>query len=131
MVNQVLRRDRGALEVGIVDIFARVTFGAAGAPTLDTTQSKGVTSITKNATGDYTVKLADGYQKLLAVKHTFDTSGAAGAAPAAPSMWVKAQTLNASGGSTVQVVLNAAGVATSPASGEAVMFHIVLKNSLV
>lgn len=131
MVNQILRKDRGALEIGIVDLFARATFGASGAVTVDATQSKGIKSIAKNSTGDYTITLADGYQKLLAVKHAFDTSGASGAAPAAPSMWIKAQSVNASGGGTIEIVFNAAGTATSPASGEAVMIHIVVKNSLV
>lgn len=130
MVNQILRKDRGALEIGIVDLFARATFGASGAVTVDATQSKGIKSIAKNSTGDYTITLADGYQKLLAVKHAFDTSGASGAAPAAPSMWIKAQSINASNG-TIEIVFNAAGTATSPASGEAVMIHIVVKNSLV
>lgn len=130
MVNQILRKDRGALEIGIVDLFARATFGASGAVTVDTVQSKGIKSIAKNSTGDYTITLADGYQKLLAVKHAFDTSGASGAAPAAPSMWIKAQSINASNG-TIEIVFNAAGTATSPASGEAVMIHIVVKNSLV
>jgi hypothetical protein len=130
MVNQMLRKDRGALEIGIVDLFARATFGASGAVTVDTVQSKGIKSIVKNSTGDYTITLADGYQKLLAVKHAFDTSGASGAAPAAPSMWIKAQSINASNG-TIEVVFNAAGTATNPASGEAVVIHIVVKNSLV
>src|SRR5271166_5626830 len=74
-----------------VDIFAHVTFGSSGAPTLDSKNSPGIVSVTRNSTGNYTFvfgtnsQLAfDTYNYLLMVKHVFSQSSA----PAAPGMWV-------------------------------------------
>jgi hypothetical protein len=131
MANRRYDQFRYSLEHKVVDLFAKVTFGASGAPTLAAAVSKGIKSIVRNGAGDYTVTLQDPYAGLLLVKHNFDTSGAAGAAPAAPGMWLKAQSVGTSSGGTIRLVFNAAGTATDPASGEAVLLQLVLKNSSV
>lgn len=128
MANDNFKRDRGALEQGIVDLFAKVTFGSTGAPTLSAAASKGIKSITRNGAGDYTITLSQPYLSLLCVKHVFDTTGTS-AAPASPSMYIKAQSTKS--GPTLRVVFNAAGTATDPASGEVVYLHAILKNSNV
>ena len=115
-----------------VDIFAHVTFGASGAPTLDAKQSPGIVSVTRNSAGNYTFvfgtnsQLAfDTYNYLLMVKHVFSQAGA----PAAPGMWVSANNINVVGTASITLQFNAAGVATDPASGESVLLDFVLRNS--
>lgn len=53
----------GCLEIGVVTLFAKVTVGAAGAPTL--TSGKGITSVTRNSAGKYTFLLDDSYNTFL------------------------------------------------------------------
>jgi hypothetical protein len=50
-----------------VKLFAKVTIGGTGAPTLVTTSghSKGIASIARTGTGAYTLTLSDAYSKLL------------------------------------------------------------------
>lgn len=71
---------------------SRVTFGAAGAPTLDGINSIGVLSITRQSTGLFTFQFGfsggqgnviEGYVKLLGVETLPDVSYIVGAAPAA------------------------------------------------
>jgi hypothetical protein len=54
----------GNLEIDIVTLYARFTVGAAGAPTIDVSNSKGIASIARNSAGEYKVTLSDQYQKL-------------------------------------------------------------------
>jgi hypothetical protein len=120
MSNQRYTQFRYSKEKKVVDLFAKVTFGSSGAPTLVVAQSKGVKSIARNSAGDYTVTLGDKYPTLLGVKHTFANA----TAPAAPAMYVKASTT-----STIEVVFNAVGTATDPASGEAVYLHFIFNDT--
>ena len=137
MANRYTTQFFNTLSKGITGIYARVTFGAAGAPTIDRSgfQSQGVVSVTRNSTGLYTVVLGtqtgmlDVYFKLLMVKHLFDESGNGGSAPAAPGMFLVANSVAVAGTCSFQIEFNSAGVATDPASGEAVCLEIVLKNS--
>lgn len=129
-MNRTLRRDRGSMEVGVVDLFVSVAIGSSGAPTLDTTNSKGIASITRNGTGDYTVTLQDSVNRLLQATCVFDTTGASGAVPAAPIMAVKAQSVTSA--KTVRLLFaDVAGAAADPAEGEVVLVHLILKNSSV
>ena len=135
MANRFFRQFRKQLEAEVVDIFARVSFGSSGAPTLDATNSKGIVSVTRSSAGRYVVVfgtnagLLDTYNRLLCVKHVFDESGNGGTAPASPAMYVFANSINVLGTSSITVQFNAAGVATDPASGEVVLIDFVLKNS--
>lgn len=142
MANRNWRKDRGALEQGLIDLYCTVSFGATGAPTLDTTNSKGIKSITRDSAGDYTILLGDaiagdGYMGLKFAEAMWDTSGASGAVPNSPHMYVKAKSPSASGGGTVEVVFCASSgasgalVATDPASGDAAIIHLLMKNSTV
>lgn len=72
---------------------ARVSFGAAGAPTLDGPNSKGVLGVTRNSAGNYTFQFGvsvnnlsqiDSYIKLLAVDWLPDVSYVSGVSTAAP-----------------------------------------------
>lgn len=115
-----------------VDIFAHVTFGSSGAPTLDTKNSPGIVSVTRNSTGNYTfvfgtnTQLAlDTYNYLLMVKHVFSQASA----PAAPGMWVSANAISTVGTASITLQFNAAGTPTDPASGESVLLDFILRNS--
>lgn len=121
------------LEPAPVRLFAKVTIGAAGAPTLVSASSKGVASIARNSAGDYTLTLGDSYTKLFSIRCTVQNSTGI---PAAPTMGIKAQSVNTTGAGTVEVVF--AGptnsstttlVATDPASGDTLWFELILSNS--
>jgi len=115
-----------------VDIFARVSFGASGAPTLDAKNSPGIVSVTRNSAGNYTFVFGtnsqialDTYNYLLDVGARFVSSSA----PAAPGMYVSNNQINVVGVASITLQFNAAGVAADPASGESVLLDFILRNS--
>jgi hypothetical protein len=117
-----------------VDIFARVSFGAAGAPTLDSANSPGIVSVTRNSAGNYTFVFGtnsqialDSYNYLLNVEARFVSS----AAPASPGMFVSNNSISIPGTASITLQFNAAGVATDPASGEQVLLDFILRNSSI
>lgn len=114
-----------ALERAVVHLYARVSFGSSGAPTLSAPDSIGVKSIARNSAGDYTVTFQDNYLRFLHAKHAFNSGSSA---PAAPGMWIKAESVTSG---TIEVVFNAAGTATDPASGEIVYLTFELRNTSV
>lgn len=126
----------------VVDIFARITFGATGAPTLVASQSKGILSVTRNSAGKYTIVFGraagslDTFPKLLMIKHLFDASGNSGASPAAPNMVLLNDSSATAGTASIQIEFtgptaggNTAQIATDPASGEAVDLEFSFRNS--
>lgn len=136
MANRYLTQYQLTLEKKVTTVFAHVTFGASGAPTLDAPNSKGVVSVTRSSAGKYVIVfgtkagMLDTYVKLLGVDPTFDTSGAAGAAPAAPTLAVVANSVSVAGTCSLTVqFFNSAGTATDPASGEGVYIAFTFKDS--
>lgn len=136
MANRMFTNQALTLEKEVVKLFARATIGASGAPTLVTSQSKGITSITRNSAGNYTLVLGtsaaslDTYVKLLGVSVTNDTSGASGAAAAAPLIALTANATATAGTASLTLQMrNTSGTATDPASGEALLIEITLGNS--
>jgi hypothetical protein len=133
-MNRMTTQFKLSLEKKVVSIYAKVAFGASGAPTLSPVNSKGIVSVTRNGAGDYTfvfgtkAGMLDTYVKLLAVRHIYDTSGP-GAAPAAPGLYVKSNQVNVAGTCSLRLQLNAAGTATDPANGEIGYFEFVLGDS--
>lgn len=116
------------LEKNVVDLFADVTFGATGAPTLVKANSKGFLSVTRTSAGLFVVTLGgsagvDKYNRLLSCQATFIL---ATGIPAAPVMHVVSCTGSVC---TIQFETAAAGSATDPASGEEVLLHLSLSNS--
>lgn len=122
-------------EKQVTSIYAKVTFGVSGAPTLSASNSKGILSVTRNSAGTYTFVFGSGsgvsLQKDSYVKFLSGTviynSGAA--APAAPAMYIKADNTATTSSASLQVVLNAAGTATDPASGEIGYFRFIFGDS--
>lgn len=116
---------RLSLEKQVVDLYAKVTIGAAGAPTLVVGASKGVASVAKNAAGKYTLTLSDQYYGFLGI----DVKVLNATSPAAPINYVVSQAVTSATPTVVVQFLSDASVATDPANGEALYFQIKLKNS--
>lgn len=137
MANRFFNQFHKSLEKEPVSIYARVSFGASGAPTLDAVNSKGVVSVTRNSAGTYTfvfgtkAGMLDVYNRLLHCQAIFNTAGASGAVPAAPMIYVKADSVATVNTSLLQIVcINAdTPAATDPASGEVGLFRFIFKNS--
>lgn len=131
-MNRYLKAYCQTFEAKVAKVFCKVTFGSTGAPTLDAVNSKGIVNITRNGAGDYTIVfgtklgMLDTYVKLLGMKHVFNSGSSA---PAAPGMYIKANSLSVVGTSSVRLVFNAAGTATDPASGEIVYIEFTLGDS--
>lgn len=123
MANRWFCQFRYSLEKNPVDLFVKVSFGASGAATLSTANSKGITSFTKNGTGTYDIVLQDKYYKLLNVTGVF-SNGATG--PAAPVISVKTNSVTSA---ALTVLFQAGGTNTDPASGEVLYLAITLSNS--
>lgn len=121
-----------SLEKRVVHLFAHVTFGASGAPTLDTANSKGIASISRTSAGLFVITLADVYYKLLNVAGTFTV--AAGSFPAAPVIQHCTNTVSTDGKITVQFsgptnATTTTLLATDPANGEKIHMTITLGDS--
>lgn len=118
------------MEGMVVELFLHATFAGSGAVTLDATNSKGIASITKEATaGQYTIVLQDSYNKLLGLSHI---QLLASGDPAAPTMFIKSQTVSATTKAiTVQYEAPDGVTETNPSTGEEVFMCITLGNSSV
>lgn len=125
MANRNFNRKQ-ALDKEIKEIYAKVTIGAAGAPTLVTASntSVGVASISRTSAGLYVLTLQDKYNRLSHADIHIIT-------PTAEDIkaHVSAETVATS--KTVTFRCDAAGVATDPASGDSFLIALQLKNSSV
>lgn len=127
MANRYFNQFRLSLEKQVVDLFWAVTYGAAGAPTLSTTNAKGILSVTRTSAGLYVVTFQDSYLARLKTSYVQITA----TAPAAPIMTVVSSTATTL---TVQfwgptAAGNTALIATDPGSGESTAFMVSLRNS--
>jgi hypothetical protein len=112
-----------ALEKARVEIFAKITFGAAGAPTLVTAASKGVASVTRNSTGNYTLTLSDQYYGLLGFSGSWLVTGF----PSTPNVALLSVSLSSK---TLQFMTgNDEGNLANPSSGETLYLKITLSNT--
>lgn len=143
MANRYTTQFVNTLTKGVTKLFARVTFGATGAPTLVTAgfASQGVVSVTRDAQGLFTfvfgtqAGMLDVYYKLLGVNVLFDaiaTTSSAGDSPTAPFYYLTANAVATPGSCSLQLGFCAtANSATpiDPAQGEAIYVEFTLKNS--
>ena len=127
MANRYLYQFRGSFEAGIVTIYAKISFGASGAPTLVSNECKGISSIVRNSAGNYTINLMDPYVRTLMAEQKFLDSSA----PAASSMYIVQDNVSSNPGANIVIQLANGSVATDPASGEVMLLRIDLKNSSV
>lgn len=112
-----------ALEKEVKEIFALITFGSSGAPTL--TSGYGVTSITRNSAGDYTLVLDSRFYALKNFSGTFEKSTGEDI-----RLQMKSETVNASSKAINFFTLTGAS-ATDPSSGSKVYLKIEVKNTSV
>lgn len=110
---------------GLWAIYAKISFGASGAPTLVTTLgcSSGVASVSRNGAGDFSITLNETYPYLKGLNANFIAS----AGPAAPTVNVKSDLVSTT--KVLRINTQAGGVNTDPASGEVLLLEIMLKNS--
>ena len=128
MANKTAFQFRYSYERDVTDIFLKVNIGAAGAPTIASGNAKGVTSITRNSVGNYTILLQQPYNRLLEV----DCQSISGTSPqAAPLVTVQSEAVSSATAPTVRLAMRAADntTATDPASGEVLLIHIAVRNS--
>lgn len=109
-------------------LYATVTIGASGAPTVSSLTGMGIVSITRVSAGKYTIALSHAYNNLLGVRASIKSGSSA---PAAPSLYISADASSTRSAPSVTVVFNAAGTATDPASGEIILLEVVLQKSAV
>lgn len=127
MANRWFQQFRYSLEKSVVDLYGVVSFGAAGSPTLDTSNnSKGIASITRTGAGTYDIVLQDSYYKFLNLTGCFVT---ATGGPASPTLYVSQQAVGTQSGGTLTLVCQNGGTDTDPADGEVLYFQITVGNS--
>lgn len=125
MANRWMNQYAFSLEKSKCFLYGRFTVGAAGAPTLDAVNSKGVTSITRTGVGKYNVVLNDNWNRLFLFEFV-----SVFATPASINAFlISEQVANVSSPSFVVQFQSAAGSAVELASGEDIRFEIILKNS--
>lgn len=139
MANRYFNQFQQTLVKKVCTIYARVAIGASGAATLNAVQSKGVVSITRNSTGDYTIQLGtngtpvqnDVYYRLLEANVTIANS--TGIPDVVMGVKTTASTLGSTAvaASTIEVVFSSAlgGSATDPASGDVLYFQFTMQDS--
>lgn len=125
-MNRRLFQFRYSFEREVVEYFAVVTIGSTGAPTL--TIGKGISSITRNSAGQYTLRLQDASAKLLGVNVMFNSGTSAAAAPI-----VVVEGEDVADRSTPEIILQCRAIdnstATDPADGEIMMIKIAVRNA--
>ena len=115
---------RLALEPSVVELWAVVSIGSSGAPTL--VRGKGIKAITRTGTGEYTVALQDSYTSLL--EASMVTKNSTGI----PSvvMGIKNDHSNAAQ-PTIDIVTSASLSGTDAAPGDELHIRFTLRNSSI
>lgn len=116
--------DAQALEKEVKTLFAKISIGATGAPTLVKPGSLGIESVARSAQGDYLITLEDKYPALMGVQGILLDSSAEDI-----TFQVKAEDVD--GAKTISVFTNTAGTATDPSNGSVILLTIHLKNTSV
>ena len=149
MANRAFANQQFTLVKGRVTLWARITIGATGAPTLtkfnpvDATFSsapttgtgpyaigcEGIKSITRNATGTYTVVLQDRYRRLLSLGLT--VANATGAPTAfGLGLWTTGTDVTSASAPAVKFsTLSSTGTVADPASGDVVNLTFELQSA--
>ncbi len=130
MANKTFNHRQSAPKL-VTDVFAKITFGGTGAPTLSTLSSLGIKSVSRTSAGLYVITFGtpsvqptfDTYTKLFMVNHRFISA----TAPASPAMYIVTDASATTGQITLQ--FNAAGSATDPGDGEVVLLEFTMGNS--
>ncbi len=113
-----------ALEKEVKEIYAKITIGASGAPTLVAAQSQGVASVSRTSAGLYVITLQDKYSKLMHARFDVTT-------PSAEDIHSNLVSESVASAKTVTFRTCAAATPADPASGDSVLVSLQLKNSSV
>lgn len=137
MANRYCNQFQLTQEKRVTSIFAKVSFGATGAPTLSSSNSKGVLSVTRDNPGTYTFVFGSGsgvsqqldsYVKLMGVNVVFNSGVAA---PVAPTLYIAADNTGSNSLASLQIVLvDDTFSAADPASGEIGYFEFIFGDSV-
>lgn len=126
MANRRFFQFRLSAQRDVVDLSLKAAIGATGAPTLSTTDAKGITSITRNSAGKYTILLQNNYAALMSAQVTI-LNATASAAPI--TQLISEQVSNATTPQVVVQCLDAAGAAADPDDGSTLLVHLMLRNA--
>lgn len=121
MANRNFNRKQ-ALEKEVKELYAKLTFGGAGAVTL--TEGVGIASVAKSATGDYLVTLQDAYVKILQFEGILLKS-------TAEDIRVQVKAESVASAKTVSFFTLTGASPTNPSSGAIIYLKLELKNSTV
>ena len=121
MANRTFNR-RQALEKEIKDLYANISIGGTGAPTLN--KVAGIKSVTRNSAGDYTIVLEDRYVALKFFKAIHIKSSAENL-----TFQVKAHNVASASAPSIEFLCLTAGTPTDPASGDVLLIKIEVKNT--
>jgi hypothetical protein len=120
---KIYEQFRYSLVKKLTDIHLKVAIGAAGAPTLDASASKGVSGIVHNGAGDYTITFTERYYALVMAQFMLQAAAAEDL-----QFQIVAVSLSAK---TVQILCTAAGVAADPSNGSTVYGVVSFQNCSV
>lgn len=131
MANRMFQQPAGSLEVGCVTLYGTITIGSTGAVSAST--GKGITSVTRNSAGKYTVLLNDTYNSLLFADAKILHSTLSDASTVGIYANIFSQAVATAAAPTVifQFVALDDGAAADPASGAVIYYKIEVKNSSV
>lgn len=108
----------------VKSVYAYVSIGASGAPTLNTNKSIGITSITRDSAGVYIITLDDKYNALLHFNVMMLEA-------TAEDITFQVESEDVDGAKTIQFQCKAAAVETDPSNGSVLLIKIDLKNTSV
>lgn len=132
MASRRFKQFQYSLETAVVKLYSKVTFAGSGAPTLATLSpatNQGILSISRISAGRYTITLTDPYVRVMSI-HSVPVKGT-GITTAASFQLVSENVASISAPVILIQYSDAAGVAVDPASGEAALIEITLKNSSI
>lgn len=126
MAHRPYTQFRYSLERKVVDIFGEYTL-SSGTPTAVSGRTKGIASLARNSTGNYTLTLSDPYHHLLDFNVALVTASTGISAALVAGIVTKDVT---SASKTVNFVLTTAGggSATDPSDGS-LLVHLVLADT--
>jgi hypothetical protein len=110
-----------SFEQRLTDLFCVFAVGAAGAPTLTASTSKGIESVTRTGAGAYDIVLERKYVALLVDSFSHE-------AAAAEDLTYQISAVNFAT-RTISIITKAAAVATDPSNGSTIRLCFRLRNS--
>lgn len=127
-MNRAYIHSRGALEAGIIWLYARIAIGATGAPTLSS--GKGIASVSRSSAGRYVVTLEDAYNALLCTTVTAEGTITDDSATVGTTFKVRSSDVTNSTTPTVTIqAVKADGTAADPGDGDTLNVCLTLKAS--